>query len=271
VLGVPMARGRDLTAGDGAAGAENVVISQRMAERYFTGDDPVGRRIRFTPRSPDEPAQPWRTIVGVSAPFTQGSMDEAFRSAVVFLPLRQQRPRAASLIVRSALPPNDVMAAVRSAVQAIDNDQPVFTIETLDSAIRFERLFHSLFGSVFGILAAIGVMLSAIGIYSVMAYAVTQRTQEIGVRMAVGAQRHHVSWLFLKRCLAQLAIALAIGLPGAVALGQLVSFSLVEITPGDPITIAGISIAVIAIALASCVIPVRRAARVDPVIALRAE
>jgi putative ABC transport system permease protein len=271
VLGVPMARGRDLTAGDGAAGAENVVISQRMAERYFTGDDPVGRRIRFTPRSSDEPAQPWRTIVGVSAPFTQGSMDEAFRSAVVFLPLRQQRPRAASLIVRSALPPNDVMAAVRSAVQAIDNDQPVFTIETLDSAIRFERLFHSLFGSVFGILAAIGVMLSAIGIYSVMAYAVTQRTQEIGVRMAVGAQRHHVSWLFLKRCLAQLAIALAIGLPGAIALGQLVSFSLVEITPGDPITIAGISIAVIAIALASCVIPVRRAARVDPVIALRAE
>jgi putative ABC transport system permease protein len=114
-------------------------------------------------------------------------------------------------------------------------------------------------------------MLSAIGIYSVMAYAVTQRTQEIGVRMAVGAQRHHVSWLFLKRCLAQLAIALAIGLPGAIALGQLVSFSLVEITPGDPITIAGISIAVIAIALASCVIPVRRAARVDPVIALRAE
>ena len=271
VLGVPMARGRDFTAADGAEGAENIVISQRMAERYFAGDDPIGRRLRLTPRTPDEPPQPWRTIVGVSGPFTQGSMDEAFRSAVVFLPLRQQRPRNGSLIVRSALPPNDVMAAVRSAVQSIDNDQPVFTIETLDSVMRFERLFHSLFGSVFGILAAIAMMLSAVGVYSVMAYAVTQRTQEIGVRMAVGAQRHHVSWLFLKRCLTQLAIALAIGLPGAIALGQLVSFSLVEIEPSDPVTIIGISIAVIAVALASCVIPVRRAARVDPVVALRAE
>jgi putative ABC transport system permease protein len=272
VLGVSIARGRDFRATDGAEGSETVVISQRMAERFFAGEDPIGRRIRFSPRgSAGEPEQPWRTIVGVSAPFTQGSMDEAFRSPVVFLPLRQQRPRNGSLIVRSALPPQDVMAAVRSAVQSIDNDQPVFTVETLDSVMRFERLFHSLFGSVFGILAAIGMLLSAVGVYSVMAYAVTQRTQEIGVRMAVGAQRHHVSWLFLKRCLIQLAIALVIGLPGAVALGQVVSFSLVEIAPGDPVTIIGISVAVIAVALAACVIPVRKAARVDPVIALRAD
>jgi putative ABC transport system permease protein len=105
----------------------------------------------------------------------------------------------------------------------------------------------------------------------VMAYAVTQRTQEIGVRMAIGAQRYQVSWLFLRRCLTQLATSLAIGLPGAIALGQLVSFSLVEIEPSDPITIVSISLAVIAIALASCVDPVRKAARVDPAIALRAE
>ena len=272
VLGVPMVRGRAFTATDGAAGAETAIISQRMAERFFAGEDPIGRRIRFTPRgTPGEPEEPWRTVVGVTAPFTQGSMDEAFRSSVVFLPLRQQRPRNGSLIVRSALPPGDVMTAVRAAVQSIDNDQPVFTIETIDSVIRFERLFHSLFGSVFGILAAIAMMLSAVGVYSVMAYAVTQRTQEIGIRMAVGAQRHQVSWLFLRRCLAQLAIALAIGLPGAVALGQLVSFSLVEIEPSDPVTIISISLAVIAVALASSVIPARKAARVDPMLALRSD
>jgi putative ABC transport system permease protein len=270
---VPIARGRAFSATDGAAGSETSIISHTMAQRHFGGEDPIGRRIRFIPRGSgaDEPPQPWRTIVGVTAPFMQGSVDEAFRSPVVFLPVRQQRPRTASLIVRSALPPNDVMAAVRSVVQSIDNDQPVFTIETLDNVIRFERLFHSLFGTVFGILAAIAIALSAVGVYSVMAYAVTQRTQEIGVRMAVGARRHHVSWLFLKRCLMQLALALAIGVPGALALGQLVSFNLVEIEPSDPLTIIGVSLAVIAVALASCVLPVRNAARVDPMIALRSE
>ena len=273
VIGVPIARGRAFSETDGAAGSEASIISHTMAQRHFAGEDPIGRRIRFVPRGigPDEPPQPWRTIVGVAAPFMQGSMDEAFRSSVIFLPLRQQRPRTASLIVRSALPPNDVMAAVRSTVQSIDNDQPVFTIETLENVIKFERLFHGLFGSVFGILAAIAMTLSAVGVYSVMAYAVTQRTQEIGVRMAVGAQRHHVSWLFLKRCLIQLSLALAIGLPGALGLGQIVSFNLVEIEPSDPLTIISISLAVIAVALASCVIPVRNAARVDPMIALRAD
>ena len=273
VLGVPMARGRGFSATDGAPGSETAIISQVMADRHFSGEDPIGRRIRFAPRGTgaDEPAQPWRTIVGVSSPFMQGSTDEAFRSSVVYLPFRQQPPRTASLIIRSALPPNDVMAAVRSAVQSIDSDQPVFTIETLTKVIEFERLFHSLFASVFGILAAIAMTLSAVGIYSVMAYAVTQRTQEIGVRMAVGAQRHHVSWLFLKRCLVQLALGLAIGLPGALALGQIVSFQLVDIEPSDPITMVSISLAVVAVAMASCVIPVRNAARVDPVIALRSE
>jgi len=108
-------------------------------------------------------------------------------------------------------------------------------------------------------------------VYGVMAYAVTQRTQEIGVRMAIGAGRGHVSWIFLKRCLWQLALGLAIGLPGALALGQIVRFNLVEIEPNDPVTLIGISVAIAAVALASCVIPVRKAARVDPIIALRSE
>jgi predicted permease len=273
VLGVPMARGRGFSETDGAPGSETAIISQIMAERHFSGEDPIGRRIKFAPRGtgPDEPAQPWRTIVGVSSPFMQGATDEAFRSSVVYLPFRQQPPRIASLIIRSALPPNDIMAAVRGAVQSIDSDQPVFTIETLTKVIEFERLFHSLFASVFGLLAAIAMTLSAVGVYSVMAYAVTQRTQEIGVRMAVGAQRHHVTWLFLNRCLVQLALGLAIGLPGALALGQVVSFQLVEIEPSDPITLVGITILLTAVALIACVVPARKAARVDPVIALRSE
>ena len=273
VLGVAINRGRAFTASDGAPGSQNAIISQTMADRHFHGEDPLGRRLRFVPREddPNVPPQPWRTIVGISAPFLQGSTDEAFRSAVVYLPFRQSTPRTSSILIRSALPPADVMAAVRHAVQAIDVDQPVFSIETVAGTLQNEQLFHRLFAAVFGLLAAIALVLSAVGVYGVMAYAVTQRTQEIGVRMAIGAQRWQVSWIFLKRCLTQLAIGLAVGLPAALGLGRLVRFQLVEIEPNDPVTIIGITVVLILVALASCLVPLRKAARVDPMIALRSE
>jgi predicted permease len=273
VLGVAINRGRPFTTSDGSPGSENAIISQVMADRHFRGEDPIGRRIRFVPRGddPNEPPQPWRTIVGITAPFLQGSTDEAFRSSVVYLPFRQSTPQASSILIRSALPPADVMAAVRQAVQAIDLDQPVFSIETVASTLQNEQLFHRLFAAVFGLLAAIALVLSAVGVYGVMAYAVTQRTQEIGVRMAIGAQRWQVSWIFLRRSLTQLAIGLAIGLPAALGLGRLVRFQLVEIEPNDPVTMIGITVVLILVALASCLVPLRKATRVDPVIALRSE
>lgn len=283
---VPMTRGRSFTAADGAPGSEHVIINQVMAERHFPGEDPVGRRLRFVPRE-DEPdpqqpgapnaqtlrmaVEPWRTIVGVSATFLQGDTMEAFRSPVVYLPHRQNPPRTSSILIRSQLPPAQVLRAVQKAVLSIDSDQPVLAIETVAAAMAFEQLFHRIFSWVFGLLATIGPILSAVGVYGVVAYAVTQRTQEIGVRMAVGAGRAQVSWMFLRRCLWQLALGLAIGLPGALALGQIISFNLVEIEPSDPITMIGITVAIAVVALASSVIPVRKAAKVDPVIALRAE
>jgi predicted permease len=272
VLRVGITRGRGFVPADGAPGSENVIVSHTMAARHFPGEDPIGRRIRFVPREDErEPPQPWRTIVGVSAPFLQGDTAEAFRSPVVYLPHRQNTPRTSSILIRSALPPAQVLAAVQKTVQSLDGDQPVLAIDTLAAVMKNEHLFHSIFSWVFGLLASIGLILSAVGVYGVMAYAVTQRTQEIGVRMAVGAGRGQVSWMFLKRCLWQLALGLAIGLPGALALGQVISFNLVEIEASDPVTIIGITVALIVVALASCLIPVRKAARVDPVIALRAE
>jgi predicted permease len=273
VLGVAITRGRAFAASDGASGSESVIVSQVAVDRYFRGEDPIGRRIRFVPREdePNEPPQPWRTIIGVSAPFLQGSTDEAFRSAVVYLPFRHTTPRAASLLVRSTLPPAQVMAAVRQAVLSLDADQPVFAIETAAEVLANEQLFHRLFAAVFGLLAAIALVLSAVGVHGVIAYAVTQRTQEIGVRMALGAGWRQVSWLFLKRALVQLALGLAIGLAGALALGQVVRFNLVEIEPSDPVTLIGITLVLVTVALASCLVPVRRAARMDPAIVLRAE
>ncbi len=271
VLGVRIVRGRALNDQDGAAGADNVVISQVMADRFFRGEDPIGRQIRFMARD-DEPApRSWRTIVGVAAPFSQGSTDEAFRSPVVFIPFREAPSRTTSIIVRSALPPSSVMSGVRAAVQSLDADQPVFAIETLADVFAEERSIYRIFATLFAVLASIGIVLSAVGVYGVMAYAVAQRTQEIGVRMAVGAGRWDVAWLFLKRGLAQIAIALAIGLPAALALGSVLQLQLVEVEPADPVTFIAIVVVLAAVALSACLAPVRKAARVDPVIALRAD
>ncbi len=271
VLGTAMTRGRALNDADGVPGAENIVINQVMADRHFPGGDPIGRRIRFVPREGESEPQPWRTIVGVSAPFLQGSSDEAFRSPIIYLPLHQMAPRTTSLIVRSALPPNAVTSAVQAVVQSIDADQPVFTIETIAAVLTSERSIYRIFSMLFAVLAAIGLTLSAVGVYGVIAYAVTQRTQEIGVRMAIGASRWDVSWLFLRKGLVQLALSLAIGIPAAIGLGAIAQFRLVEIEPSDPLTIISISAVLTAVALAASLLPARRAAQVDPMNALRSE
>jgi putative ABC transport system permease protein len=272
VLGVGIIRGRGFVDTDGLPGTENVVINQVMAERHFPGEDPVGRRIRFVQREDEpEPVQSWRTIVGVSAPFLQGDSEDAFRTAMVYLPFRQHTPRTSSLLIRSSLPPVAIMNAVREAVQAVDADQPVIAIETVADVFANERVIYQIFSTLFAVLAAIGLTLSAVGVYGVMAYAVTQRTQVIGLRMAIGARRRDVSWMFLKRALIQVALGLGLGLPAALALASVARLRLVEIEPTDPVTIAGITAILLAVALTSCLVPVRKASKVDPLTALRSE
>jgi predicted permease len=272
-LGINVSRGRGIRDADAAPGSANVVINQMMAERFFGGQDPIGKQLRFVPRAdePDAEPQPWRTIVGIVPTFQQGSANDAFRDPVVYLPFLASPERTASLLVRSSLPPASVMTAVREVMQSIDSDQPVFAIETLAHVFANERSIYRIFATLFALLAAIGLVLSTVGIYGVIAYAVTQRTQEIGVRMAVGARHWDVSWLFLRRGLLQLCMALVIGLPAAVALGIVARFQLVEVEPTDPLTIAGITIVLAAVSLPACLLPARKAARVDPLTALRSE
>jgi ABC-type antimicrobial peptide transport system permease subunit len=176
-----------------------------------------------------------------------------------------------SLLIRSGMPPASIMDAVRREAQAIDPDQPIFTIQTLDQAMTESRWPHRVFGSLFATFAIIALLLSSVGLYAVMAFSVAQRTQEIGVRMALGAQTRQVSWLILKRGLVQLSMGLAIGLAGAWALSRVLSGVLVEITPGDPVTFAGITILLTLVSITACLLPARRATRVDPLVALRTE
>ncbi|MGE0812296.1 MAG: ADOP family duplicated permease [Vicinamibacterales bacterium] len=275
VVGVPVARGRDFTPHDGAAGARSAIVNASFAARFFPGEDPLGRRIRFVRRDDDDgnqaPDPAWRTIVGVSGAVLQGPPSDAFRADVVYLPFRDEAPRASSLLLRAAIPPAAVMDAVRREVQAVDRDQPVFSVQTVDEILAGERSIYRIFTVLFGLLAAVALGLSSLGLYAVMANGVARRTPEIGVRIAMGADRRQVSWLVLKEGLAQLAVGLALGLPAALALARAARVRLVEVEPTDPVTLAAVSGLLTAVAVAACLVPARRAARVEPTEALRAD
>jgi putative ABC transport system permease protein len=268
---VPILRGRAFSQTDGAPGAEHVIVNQRFAARYFRSEDPVGRRLRFIVKEerPGTPGAMWRTIIGVSGTVWHSSLRGDEPSGVIYLPARQESPASSWLLLRSALPPASLMAAVRREVQGLDRDQPVYAIQTLEDRIAEQRWALRVFGTLLGIFAAIALVLSAVGLYAVMAYSVQERTREIGVRLAFGAGTRDVTWLVLRRGLMQLAIGLTLGLIGAFALSRVLSRSLVQVAPGDPITFIAIAGLLAGVAVAACLLPARRAARVDPLAALR--
>ena len=270
VVGIQPRSGRIFSDRDGLPGLETVIINERMASLFLPGEDPVGKRLRFVAQR-GQPEPMWRTIVGVTPSIRHGSLTDEEMKTAIYLPFQQDTPKDASLLIRSDLPPVSVMDAVRHEVQLIDRDQPVFTIQTLDQMLEQNRWGIRVFGSVFAVFAGIALVLSAVGLYAVMSYDVTQRTQEIGVRMALGAKGRQVSWLILRRGLTQLAIGLAVGLAGALALGQVLQSVLVQVTPADPVTFVAITILLGAVSVAACMIPMRRAMRVAPMIALRNE
>jgi putative ABC transport system permease protein len=271
--GIEVVRGRSFTDTDGTAGSEVLVVDQAFVAAHFGSEDPIGRRVRFPARepSPKDPAPVWRTIVGVSRTVEDlpnpGGIP--IRGAA-YVPHRQEPPAGAVLLVRSSLDPTTVMNAVRREVQLIDPDQPVFTVQTIDQMMAQATWPYRVFGSLFAIFALIALVLSAVGLYAVMAYSVTQRTNEIGVRMALGADKRRVSWLVLRRGIVQLAIGLILGLAGALGLSTVLTDLLATgVPPRDPLTFVLISVLLTAVALAACLIPARRATRVDPLVALR--
>ena len=276
VVRAPLSRGRAFTQRDGLPGYETVIINERFAAQFFPGENPLGRRIRFRGRSRPGQDQPvdveaWRTIIGISPSIRHNEARDIELNAAMYVPYRQEPPVAASLLLRSQLPAASVMEAVRKVVQSVDADQPVFTIQTLDEMLADSRWPFRVFGTIFAIVAFVALSLSAVGLYAVMAYSVTQRTQEIGLRMALGAESRQVSWLILKRGLVQLAIGLTLGLAGALALSRVMQRLLVGVTPTDPVTFAAITLLLTIVAIGACLLPARRATRVDPLIALRTD
>jgi len=201
----------------------------------------------------------------------QRNFQEPDPDPVAYVPYRADPQRFVFLVVRGQGEPATLTAIVREQMRAIEPDLPLFDILTLDQMLANIRFSFRVFGSMFAIFAVIALVLSAVGLYAVTAYSVAQRTQEIGVRMALGAQSQQVMWLVLQRSFLQLAVGLPIGIAGAFAVGRLMQSVLAQTSGRDPLTIAAIATAMSLVSLAACFWPARRATRLDPVAALRNE
>jgi putative ABC transport system permease protein len=274
-LGLTLLRGRALGEADGLPGREGAIVNQRFAARFFPDGEALGRRIQLTSPTIAAADAPWITIVGVS-PSLPNFFGERRVESVVYVPMHAERgpQRAVSIIVRAAegdAGKQAAVAALREQVSALDPDLPVFGIQTLDEAVAMARNSNRIIGSWFITIALIALVLATVGIYALTAHSVAQRANEIGIRMALGAQALQVVWLFIRRTLIQLTIGLALGLAGALAIGKLLASFLRDTDPRDPITLASVAAILVVVALTASGWPARRAARVDPVEALRAD
>jgi hypothetical protein len=244
-----------------------VLVNERFVERFSPDLDPIGREVLLiNERIPN--AVPERfAIVGIAPPLRQ--QVAAGHTPVVYLPFSAHTGTAASLIVRGR--PEQFAAVLRDEVRRLDPDLPLFNLQSLERVSYNSRWMQRIMSTVFLLVAVIATALSAVGLYSVTAYATAQRTHEVGVRMALGAQRSQVSWLFVKQALMNVSIGLGIGLVGAVLVGFGLQGALVEVTANHPLALVGVTGLVISVSLIAAVVPARRAARLDPLAALRRE
>jgi putative ABC transport system permease protein len=274
-LGLRLFRGRDFNELDGTAGHDSAIVNQRFVAMHFPNEDPIGRRIRLTPETGPgaQPSTPPTvvTIVGVVPNVRQRNFQEILPDPIVYIPLRSAATAFASLLVRATGDPAALTPVVREEVRAIDPDLPLFGIQTLDESLAQNRYMFKVIGSMFAIFAMIALALSAVGLYAVTAYSVSQRTQEIGVRMALGAQAQQVWWLVLRGAIVQLVIGLTLGIGGGFGVGRLLSSILVQSTARDAVTLSSIGTLLIVVSIAATFWPARKATRLDPVSALRYE
>ncbi|HVS81909.1 MAG TPA: ABC transporter permease [Pyrinomonadaceae bacterium] len=264
-IGTALRRGRLFNAQDDANAARVVLINEAFAKKFLTGQEPIGQRLNFGGGEKET-----QEIIGVVADVKNDDLDEAVDS-IAYSPYAQNAWSTMSLVIRGTQDSTRLASAVRSEVQALDPNLPVSNIKPVRQMIDERISPKRLMTYVLGVFALIALLLASVGIYGVMSYAVTQRTQEIGVRMALGAQAVDVLKLVVKNGMMLTLVGVAIGLAGAFALTRLLANLLFKVAPTDVVTFAAVSMSLIVVALLACYIPARRATKVDPLVALRYE
>jgi predicted permease len=271
---IPITRGRALTDADRRGTLKVMVVSEALARTAFPGQDPIGKRISCCEAGPNG-GPDYKTIVGVAGDVRSNAPGDA-PSPEFYLPIAQLPPEAWSwiqrtmyVVMRTRIDPASAVEPLRSATTRVTPGVPLFDVRTMEERLgaslataRFNMLLLTTLGS-------IGLLLSAIGIYGVMAFFVSRRTQEIGVRMALGATRGSVIGLVLRQAAVPLAAGVVLGLVAAAALTRVLQAQLFGVSARDPLTLAGAAVLLACVGLAASVIPARRAASVDPTHALR--
>jgi predicted permease len=266
-FGLEAVEGRTLTSADIGGALPVAVVTRNWARRFFPGDSPLGRRVRL---GDSRSERPWRTIVGVVPDvWYQGSDDET--PEVMFTPIAQGDFSFLSVAIAATGNPMAIAEVVRNELAAIDPDQPAYFVRTLKEAIDQNTWFYGVFGTLFMVFGFAALFLATIGVYGVMAFSVSRRTQEVGVRMALGAAAGDVLRLFLRQGAVQLAIGVALGLGLAVALSNGIKFVMFQVDITNPLMFAGVTAMLLVTGFVATLLPARRATRVDPMVALRYE
>jgi predicted permease len=266
-LRIPLLTGRAFTDSDNETGDRVALVDESLARRYWPNDNPIGHRIK---PGPIQFQAPWVTIVGVVGDIKSDSLD-ASGAPHVYFPLYQNPPYYAVVYLRTAGDPGNLGEAVRREVLAVDPNIPTYGVRSMDEVIRKSVAQRRFALEILAFFAVVALLLAAIGIYGVMAYTFSQRTHEIGIRMALGAQQKDILRMALGEGMTLVALGLVCGFIGALILTRLLRTLLYNVTPGDPLTFLAIATILAGVALLACLLPARRATQVDPLEALREE
>jgi putative ABC transport system permease protein len=266
-MGIPVLHGRAFSVQDHGEAPGVALVNQTLARQHWPGQDPVGQRINL--EKPDW-QHAWRMVVGVVGDVRHRGLDAEVQPEV-YVPYEQAPEDSMTVVIRTALEPSALSAAARAAVRAVDPDQPVGEVRTLEQVVAESESVGSrrtvlLLLAAF---AALAVLLAAMGVYGVISYSVAQRTQEIGVRMALGASSADLVRMVVRQALALALAGIALGAAGAAALSRYLTTLVYGVKPADPGTFAAVALLLMAVAIAASYLPARAATRVSPMTALR--
>jgi putative ABC transport system permease protein len=268
-LGVSIIKGRDFTERDGENAPGVIIVNQAFARKFFPNEDPIGKRIK-PGISAGEKKPEWREIVGVVSDVRNRNLSSDLREGY-FIPEAQIPFNQMTMIVRTTNDPHGLITAVQNEVHSMDQEVPVFGVKTMDEYISATVAAPRFNATLLVVFAAVALVLTIVGLYGVMSYSVAQRTNEIGIRMALGAQSGDVLRLIVSQGFKLVLLGLGLGLAGAFALMSIISSLLFGVTWKDPLTFAIVAVLLAFVALLACYIPARRATRLDPLDALRYE
>jgi putative ABC transport system permease protein len=267
VMQFPLLQGRDLAETDVGDGVKVAVVNQEMAERYWPGRDPLGARFRFIGI---ESEQPWLEVIGVVGNLATGDPDNP-AVPIAYLPLSQNPRRGMALMTRTRGEPLGSVAALRQQIWDLDPDQPIGDVRTMGQVLRDGMAVYDTLITIFVSFAVFALVMASTGIYGIISFSVAQRTQEIGIRMALGAESGDVLRMIMRQSLWLIAVGAAVGTVGALALGRALASAVVGMSATDPIALGGVVTVLGLAALIATLVPARRAVRIDPVTALRSE